>query len=594
LSFAPKFLFAAALVCALVSGAPSHPRQRGSSKSKPPGPVRSWMRSMTLHDKAAQLVFVAFYGDAPHSRSREYQRTLKWVRQLRVGGLLLINRVRNGSIERAEPFATATFLNRMQRAAKIPLLVAGDFERGDSMRFVSETRFPHNMAFAATRDPALSRFEGEATARQARALGMPWILAPVADVNVNPDNPIVNVRAYSENPEEVTAHVRAFIEGAHAGPGTPVLVTVKHFPGHGDVSVDTHLQMAVLNGDAARLESVELAPFRAAIAGGVDSVMSAHIAVPALDDSATPATLSSAILTGLLREKMQFEGLISTDAMDMHAISKQWNAAQAAVKAVQAGVDVLLLPANPEQAVEGIVRAVQRGEITRQRLDDSVARVLMAKVRVGLKKKKLVDPEAAIDELDAPEDIEKVQEIADKSVTLVKNDGPALPLKNGGAPVFLMLPEARCYDQGKAFAAEVKRRAPNAPIVRLDPASTEGDFEKALETAKQADAVVVAAFVSVSAYRGSVALAGGYPKLVESLIAAGKPVVLIALGNPYLVRTYPSVQAYMTTYSTVPPSEIAAAKAVFGEIAVTGRLPITIPGIAQYGDGIQLLVAPAQ
>lgn len=552
------------------------------------------MRSLTLPEKAAQLVFVAFYGDAPNSRSREYQRTLKWVRQLRVGGLLLINRTRNGAIERAEPFATATFLNRMQRAAKIPLLVAGDFERGDSMRFVTETKFPHNMAFAAARDPELSRAEGEITARQARALGMPWILAPVADVNVNPDNPIVNIRAYSENPEEVAAHVRAFIEGAHQGPAPPVLVTVKHFPGHGDVNVDTHLQMAVLNADAQRLEAVELAPFRAAIAGGVDSVMSAHIAAPALDDPSTPATLSQPILTKLLREKMQFEGLISSDAMDMHAISKQWSPAQAAVKAIQAGVDVLLLPANPEQAVEGIVRAVERGEISRQRLEESVARVLAAKIRVGLRKKKLVDPEAAIDALDAPEDIEKAQEIADKSVTLVKNDGPALPLKSGGSPAFLVLPEARCYDQGRAFATEVKRLAPNAPLVRLDPASTEADFAKALETAQQADAVVVAAFVSVSAYRGSVALAGGYPRFVESLLAAGKPVVLIALGNPYLVRSFPAVQAYLTTYSTVPPSETAAAKALFGEIGVTGRLPVTIPGIAQYGDGIQLLAAQAQ
>lgn len=571
------------MFCALVAGAPGAPAKR-----KPLPGVRSWLRSLTLHEKAAQLVFVAFYGDAPHSRSEEYQRTLKWVRNLRVGGLLLINRTRNGVIERAEPFATATFLNRMQRSAKIPLLVAGDFERGDSMRFVSETKFPHNMAFAATRDPSLSRLEGEVTARQARALGMPWILAPVADVNVNPDNPIVNIRAYSENPEETAAHVRAYIEGAHSRPGSPVMATVKHFPGHGDVSVDTHLQMAVLNADAARLDSVELAPFREAIAAGVDSVMTAHIAVPSLDDPATPATLSRPILTDLLRGKLQFKGLISTDAMDMHAISKQWSPAQAAVKAIQAGADVLLLPADPEQAVEGLVRAVRRGEITRRRLEESVIRVLSAKVRVGLRRKRLVNPEAAIDALDAPEDIEKAQEIADKSVTLVKNGGLAVPLKSGGAPAFLVLPENRCYDQGKAFAAEVRRRTPDAPIVRLDPGATEADFAKALETAKRADTVVVAAFVSVSSYRGSVALAGEYPKFVESLLAAGKPVVLIALGNPYLVRTFPSVAAYLTTYSTVLPSEIAAAKALFGEIPITGRLPVTIPGVAKYGDGIQL------
>lgn len=541
---------------------------------------------MTLHDKVAQLVVVPFYGDAPNTRSPEYQKYLRYVRHLRVGGLVLVNRVQNGAVRHAEPFATATFLNRMQRAAKVPLLVAGDFERGDSMRVKSETLFPHAMAFAATRDPALSRLEGAVTARQARALGLPWILAPVADVNDNPDNPIINIRSYGEDPEEVSAHVRAFIEGAHAGTPDPVLVTAKHFPGHGDTAVDSHIALPVLDADRARLETVELAPFRAAIAAGVDAVMTAHIVAGALDDSKLPATLSHAMLTGLLREKLGFQGLIVTDALDMSGITAHWNAGQAAVKAIEAGADVLLMPANPEQAVDGVVRAVERGALSRKRIEESVSRVLAAKVRLGLNRRRVVDAEAAMDELDSPEDIARVQEIAERAVTLVRNDGPLVPLK--GSACFLLLAEAHCGEQGKAFAAEVRKRMPDARIVTLDPAASEADFEQAAAAAKTCDAVVAAAFASVAAYRGSVALAGGYPKLLNALIDGGRPVILAALGSPYLVRSFPGVKAYLTTYSTTPPAEVAAVKALFGEIPIRGRLPVTIPGIAKYGDGIQL------
>ncbi len=540
---------------------------------------------MTLRDRAAQLVFVSFYGEAPNTRSQEYRKYLRWVRELRVGGLVLVNRVRNGSVQQAEPYAMATFLNRMQKAARVPLLVAGDFERGDSMRVVTETKFPHNMAFAATRDPELSRYEGAVTARQARALGVPWILAPVADVNNNPDNPIINIRSYGENPEEVAAHVRAFIEGAHAATKDPVLVTAKHFPGHGDTATDTHLALAVLNAGRDRLDSVELAPFRAAVAAGVDSVMTAHIAAPALDESGVPATLSRAVLSGLLRGKLGFDGLITTDALDMRGITNQWDAGQAAVRAIEAGADILLMPADPEQAVEGLVRAVQRGVISRRRLDQSVSRILAAKVRVGLNRKRYVDPDAAMDILDQPEDIARVDEIAERAVTLVRNEGAVVPVKNAGV-AFVILPESCCGEQGRAFAAEVRRRAPNAPVLTLEPAANDADLEMAIAGVKDAQAVVVAAFVSVAAYRGNTALAGGYSKLLEALIAAGRPVILVALGSPYLVRSFPGVSAYIAAYSTVPPSERAAVRALFGEIPFRGKLPVTIPGIAKYGDGL--------
>ncbi|MGE5645164.1 MAG: glycoside hydrolase family 3 N-terminal domain-containing protein [Acidobacteriota bacterium] len=541
---------------------------------------------MTLQERVAQLVVVPFYGDAPNPRSEEYQKYLRWVRKLRVGGLVLVNRVQEGRARSAEPYAMAVFLNRMQRAAKVPLLVAGDFERGDSMRVESKTLFPHAMAFAATRDPELSRFEGAVTAKQGKALGVPWILAPVADVNNNPDNPIINIRSYSENPEEVSEHVRAFIAGAHSV--GQVLVTVKHFPGHGDTSTDTHMALAVNNADRARLDKIELPPFQAAIAGGVDSVMTAHIAVPAVAEPGVPATLSAALLTGVLRKDLGFRGLITTDALDMQGITKQAPAGQAAVRAIQAGVDVLLMPANPEEAVTALVNAVKRGAISRERIDESVRKVLAAKARVGLDHRRYVNVETMMDELDPPEDIAKAQEVSARAVTLVRNQGDVVPLRAGARPCFLVLTESRGSQQGKVFAADVRKRLPDASVTTLDPAASAADLDQAAAAAAGCDAVVTAAFATVAAYRGNVALAGGYPALLNRVIESGKPVVLVALGNPYLLRSFSGVAAYLATYSTVPPSETAAVKALFGEIPIQGRLPVTIPGVAQYGEGIQL------
>jgi beta-N-acetylhexosaminidase len=554
--------------------------------------VKKWMRSMTLSERVAQLVVLPFYGDAPNPRSEEYRKYLHWVRDLRIGGLILVNRVQDGRVRLAEPYAMAVFRNRIERASKLPLLVAGDFERGDSMRVSSKTLFPHAMAFAATRDPELSRYEGAVTARQALALGVPWILAPDADVNNNPDNPIINIRSYGENPEEVATYVRAFIEGAHSA--GPVLVTAKHFPGHGDVSTDTHLALAVSNADRARLEKIELVPFRAAIAAGVDSVMTAHIAVPALDEPNIPATLSRAMLTGLLRNDLGFQGIISTDALDMAGITKQWPAGQAAVRAIQAGVDVLLMPANPEEAITAVVSAVRRGEISRERIDQSVRKILGAKARLGLDRHRMVNLETMLDELDLPEDIQKAQEVADRAVTLVRNERALVPLSLTSRVCFLMLAESRGSQEGRAFASEVRSRMPNAPVVILDPSASTADLDQAVQNAQACDEVVVAAFAPVSAYRGSVALAGGLPDLVNRVISGGKPVVLVALGNPYLLRSFPGVAGYLATYSTVPPSEIAAAKALFGAIPIRGKLPVTIPGLASYGDGIQMAASASR
>jgi beta-N-acetylhexosaminidase len=546
---------------------------------------------MTLRDEAAQLVFIPFYGTSPNSQSREYRKFVRLIQQSKIGGLILVNWANGRTTQKAEPYALAAFLNRMQRLAKVPLLVSADFERGASMRVNDTTPFPHAMAFGAARDPELARYEGVVTAREARALGVHWVFYPVADVNNNPDNPVINNRSFGENPQAVAAMVKAFIEGAHADKKNYVLATAKHFPGHGDTAVDTHLNLATITADRDRLEHVELVPFRAAIDAGVDSIMTAHIAVPALAPADLPATLAPQIITNLLRNEMGFKGLVVTDALEMGGIAKGYSSGQAAVLAIEAGADVLLMPPDPDAAIKAVVAAVENGRVPRRRLEESVIKILAAKERLGLEKKRTVDVEAIGDVIDSPESNEKAQEVADRAVTLVRNENNLIPLAAPEKVCYVILTEGRYSTEGQMFAQELRKRVPNASVTTLDPSMTREVLDDAVRKLPACDDYVVAAFSSAAAYRGTVGLSGDLSHIVESLIDSGKPVALIALGNPYLLRSFPEVSAYLATFSTVPPSELAAIRALFGEINITGRLPVTIPGFAQYGEGI-VLAAP--
>jgi beta-N-acetylhexosaminidase len=575
---------AAVLPCAAARKAP---------RTKPPRPsavVRRWMRSLSLHDKVAQLIYIPFHGAAPNSRSREYRQFVKLIHQTRVGGMVLVNWSNGRVTAKAQPYALAAFLNRMQKLARVPLLVAGDFERGASMRVDGTTVFPQAMAFGAAGDPALTRFEGEVTAREARAIGVPWLFVPVADVNNNPDNPIINIRSFGEDPQQVAAHVTAFIEGTRANSRYRVLTTAKHFPGHGDTSVDTHLNLAVINASRERLESVELVPFRAAIKANVDAVMSAHIAVPALAPADLPATLSPAILTGLLRGEMGFKGIVVTDALEMGGIAKGYSSGQAAVLALEAGADALVMPPDPEAAIRAVLAAVHSGKLTRARIEQSVARLLAAKQRVGLNRRRLINLEGISDEIGMPEDQERAQQVADRAVTLVKNEGNLIPLRAPAQTCFLTLVESHYSSEGLEFAQQVRRRASDALLLALDASMPAPAVDAALAKTHACESFAVAAFASVVAYRGDLALGGDFPRLLEALFATGKPVALIAMGNPYLVRSFPKASAMLLTFSTVPPSETAAVKALFGEIPIRGHTPVTIPGVAKLGDGMETRV----
>ena len=548
---------------------------------------------MTLRDEVAQLVFIAFHGESPNTRSREYRKFVRLIQETKVGGLVL-NNVSNGRVvQKAEPYAVAAFLNRLQRMTVVPLMVGGDFERGASMRVDGTTVFPHAMAFGATGDPAFSKYEGEITAREARALGVQWVYYPVADVNNNPDNPIINIRSFGENPQDVAAHVKAFIEGAHSDKRNLVLTTAKHFPGHGDTAVDTHVNLATIPADRDRLERLELVPFKAGIEAGVDSIMTAHIAVPALAPPDLPATLSPAILTDLLRRQLGFTGLVVTDALEMGGIAKGYSSGEASVRALEAGADTLLMPTDPDQAINAVMAAIASGRLTRQRIETSVLKILAAKEKVGLDRKRFVDVEAIGDVIDSPEANEKAQEIADRAVTLVRNAGNLILLASPEKTCYVVLPESRFSTGGQVFLQEVRKRvdvgkgknAAKAATLTLDPSMAREQVEEHLGRFSGCENYAVAAFASVAT---KVGLAGELPHAIEMIAATGKPVALAALGNPYLLRNFPRVTAYLATFSTVPPSEIAAVRALFGEINIRGHLPVSIPGLANYRDGIQV------
>ncbi|MBZ5634984.1 MAG: hypothetical protein LAO55_17825 [Acidobacteriia bacterium] len=576
-------LIAALLTAVTAFAASKTPKPKPAPLTADQRAAQALMRPMSLRDKVAQLVIVVSNGDVYSTKSPDYEKFRHWVADLRVGGIIVNNASQNGLVRNAEPHAMALFLNQMQRLAKTPLLVASDFERAASMRVTGGTRFPHSMAFGAADDLAATRYEGLVAAREARALGIHWIFAPVADVNNNPLNPIINLRSYGENPEKVSRHVAAFIEGAHSDPANRVLVTAKHFPGHGDTDVDSHLGLPRLEVPRERLDAMELKPFEAAIMRGVDSIMTAHMAVPALDPSGMPATVSRSVLTALLRDELKFNGLIVTDSMAMQGLSMLFDSGEGSVRAVIAGADVLLMPPDPDKAIRAVVGAVEDGRISRQRLEQSVVRVLTAKIALGLSsKKKLVNLDAISDVLDSPQAVERAQAVADHAVTLIRNDRDLLPLAASSRPCLIVVTELRISQFGQRTMQEFRRRVPNGRVVALDTSLPLAALEATAGDMTACSAIVAASFASVSADLKDV------KPFLTALSMSPVPLVLLPFENPYLLTSIPNATAFVTTFSSSLPSEIAAVKALFGEIPITGHTPVTIPGFAQLGDGIQL------
>jgi beta-N-acetylhexosaminidase len=547
--------------------------------------VERTLAKLSLREKIGQMLMVPFFGGFESSENPEYKRVLREVEYNRVGGLILHTARSPVGIKRSQNYPTAIVANQLQRRSRIPLLVGADFEFGTRMRLEEGTPLPSPMAIAATGDPKLAYDAGKITALEARAAGVHWVFAPVADVNSNPDNPIINFRSFGQDPREVAKYAAAYIQGVEEH---GALATAKHFPGHGNVNVDSHLSLAEVPGSRVELDGNELLPFRAAIGAGVSSIMPGHLSVPALEpDRNIPATLSRKILTDLLRREMGFEGLIITDAMEMGGVTAIFPPGEAAVRAVEAGADVVLMPPVPDVAITSIEEAVRSGRISGVQVDASVRRILSAKARLALSEHRLVEVDRLNEQFGRPEFELKAQEMADRGMTLLRDDQHLLPLDSTRPLRVLLVALSGDRDSRPAetLAPEIQPRVDALTVLRADTHFSSVEMLK-LPPADGYDVAIAALFVRVADRKGHVGIPEDQRAFVNRLIDSGKPAAVVAFGSPYLIERFPNAKTWLASFSANSVSQIAAARALFGETAISGKIPVTVPGVAERGAGL--------
>ncbi len=594
------------------------------SKYQQPGPIhldhagQKWaektLRKLSVEEKVGQLFMIWVRAEFLNVNSPEYLQLRDTMLKYHIGSFAMTVPYEPPFLYKSQPYEAAVLLNRLQHDSKLPLLIAADFERGITMRINGGTVFPSAMAFGATGKLDYAEAFGRITAEESRAIGVQWNFFPVADVNSNPANPIINTRSFGEDPQQVGDMVASYIRGARE---SGMLTTAKHFPGHGDTATDSHLGVAQVTGDLQRLQATELAPFRKAIDAGVDSIMVAHVTVPALDaDPNHVATTSPAIVTGLLKEQLGFKGIVITDALDMAGLTNlyQNDIGRAAVDAFKAGDDLLLIPADLDASVEAMLKAVRSGEIPEARLNEAALKILEAKASQGLQKARLVDIDKIPQIVGKPENLALGQQIADDAITLVRDNGTVLPLKKTGT-VQVSLPYQKLQEagdkivivifsedvrttSGRTLEREMRQRVPDATVIYVDPRIANAMSDVVLKAVNQAQSVVAAVYMvptagkmtkaSNGATKNSVALENSSGLLLQAILdRAAQKTIVVAAGNPYLAQDFPAVQNYLCTFSDETVSEISAVKALFGEIEIRGHLPVSIPSIAARGAGIE-------
>src|SRR3954464_4144414 len=532
------------------------------------------LKKMSVEQKVGQLFMIWARMSFLNLNAPEYVNLRDTMRKYHVGGFGATVNVQNGMLVKSEPYEAAMLLNQLQRDSETPLIIAADFERGLSMRLNGGTVFPHAMAFGAAGKPEYSEAFGRITGEEARAIGIQWNWFPDADVNSNPANPIINTRAFSSDPTQVGDLVSAYIKGAHVG---GMMTTAKHFPGHGDTATDSHLGMASVTGNQARLDSLELPPFEQAVKAGVDSVMIAHVSVPTLDaDPNHVASTSPKIVTDLLKQKMGFQGLVVTDALDMNGLMRIYSAlpnpsAGAAVASIKAGNDMILIPHDLDGAYNGILQAVKSGDIPQAQLDASVLKILKFKASLGLHKGRLVDPNQVSFLVGKPENIAIGQQVADAAVTLLRENGQVLPLQptkkgtNPNANPYTQVPTTANQivtvifnddvrsEMGRAFERAMKARIPEARVITVDATIADAMSNEIMSAVQQEQIVILPVCGVPTAGRAvrsasgeitnSVSLEEPSANLMRRILqAAGPRAVVIAMGNPYVATDFPEVQ----------------------------------------------------
>ena len=566
---------------------PKSPRQPAANAAW----VEATLKKMTLREKLGQMLMPYYFGVFTSTESADYKDLLHQVEVNHVGGFILGTQRGPLGIERSQVYPTAVLTNDLQRHAKTPLLIGADFESGTGMRIDEGTSFPSAMAVSAAKDPRAAYTVGKVTALEARAAGVRWIFAPDADVNNNPDNPIINIRSFGEDPQQVAEYVSQFIRGVQEN---GCLAAAKHFPGHGNVSVDSHLSLATVPGDRKELESTELVPFRAAITAGAASVMPGHLNVPAYESDPTlPATISRNILTGLLRDELKFKGLIVTDAMDMGGVTSMYAPGDAAVRAVEAGADVLLMPPVPDAAIASLEAAVKSGRISVSRIDESVRRILQAKSRLGLDKDRFADVEHLNEKFAKPEYAAQAQAIADRGVTLLRDASKLLPLDSSRPLRVLLVSLSADADPypGETIEPEIRWRVDSLKALRADTQFSTASALK-LPPPESYDLAIAALFVRVADRKGNVGLPDDQRAFVNQILATGKPVIVMSFGSPYLIEHFPDAKTWLAEFSTNDVSQRAAVRALFGQVATEGQIPVTVPGTVKRGDGIRIASNP--
>jgi beta-N-acetylhexosaminidase len=614
------------LIAVLFAAALCFAKDKSKEHFQQPGPVhldkagRRWadrtLRRMSPEEKVGQLFGIKVLAQFLNDADPKWIQLRESVSKYHIGSLVMTVPVEGPVLLKSQPYVAAELLNRLQRTSKLPLIVAADFERGVSMRLNGTSVFPHAMAFGATGKTENAEVFGRITALEARAVGVQWNFFPDADVNSNPANPIINTRSFGGDPQQVGDFVAAYIRGAHEG---GMVVTAKHFPGHGDTATDSHLGLAQVTGDRARLDAVELPPFKRAIEAGVDAIMVAHVTVPALDSEPhRVATTSKAMVDGLLREELGFKGIVVTDALDMAGLTRLYakDIGRTAVESFLAGNDVLIIPANLDASYRSMLQAVRSGEISRERLDQSVRKILELKASLGLNKARLVDLSQLSSEVAKPENLAEGQRIADEAITLVRDNGKVIPLQPtsvgtqeaalpyqsltevGNRLVVVIFSDDLRTDSGRMLEHQILARVPDARVIYADARSAAGMTPSAVEAVEAAQQVIAAVYVIPTAGKAVRAAGGGLKNsvamdnataslLTAILDRAASRTVVLAMGNPYVIQDFPAIENYVCAFSNVTVSETAAVQAIFGEIPISGHLPVTIPGIASRGDGIE-------
>ena len=566
---------------------------------QPPGPFnpraplsparRKWVDStlatLGLRERVGQMVMVWVLGDYTSYGDSSFAEVRRWIERDRIGGV---------SMSLGTPIEVAAKINNMQRLSRVPLLVSADLEPGlgrlEGGTFThylldagSATVFPSAMAIAATGRDQDAYDVARITAQEARAVGIEINFSPVVDVNNNPANPVINTRSFGEDPQRVARLSAEFVRGTQDG---GAVSTAKHFPGHGDTDVDSHVGLPVVGASWSRLDTLELVPFRAAIDAGAGMVMTAHIALPAVEgDSTTPATLAPKIITGVLRDSLHFGGVAITDAMTMEGVGKGYSVEESSVLAVKAGAEIILKPSDPAKAIDAVVAAVERGEIQRSRIDSAARRVLELKARTGVAFRPVVDLDALREVVGSPEHRAVAADISRRAITLLKDEGSLLPVTGRRVVVVQYMPETELR-AGKIFGGDIRTAIPGTRVLKISPATSVPDLDSVTREIAGADRVIVAAYVRRIEGEGRPAVPTHIAKWIDDL-AKKQKVVAVALGNPYLIRQFPNVSTYLVTYGVGDALERAAAAVVLGRAPATGTTPVSLPGFFKRGDGLR-------